>query len=196
VFVTVLFVSWATLVGCGDPESDSDQQSGEVTLFNTEKHTLRSEIVNDDFEIFVSLPYTYAYTDTTYPVLFNLDANLGFGITDNVAHILSTLNREIPELVVVGIAYPIKGMEDWAATRCRDFRPTRHPEKDKAWQDRLSKSTGRDDLVVESGGAAKFLNFIRHELVPFVESNYRVSSDRAAGNISAILRRQSLDQLG
>ena len=163
----------------------TDLTQTEVSLFNTEKRMFHSEIMNFDFQIYISLPYSYAYTDTTYPVLFNLDANISFGITDNVVHILSTLNKEIPEMVVVGIAYTIKGIEDWAAWRCRDFRPTSHPEKDKAWQDRLTKASGRDDIVVASGGADKFLAFIREELIPFIESNYRISSDRAISGVSA-----------
>jgi len=45
---------------------------------------------------------------------------------------------------------------------------------------RLSRATGRHDIVVISGGAPKFLEFIREELIPFVESRYRVSpTDRA-----------------
>jgi len=39
---------------------------------------------------------------------------------------------------------------------------------------------------VASGGADKFLTFIRKELIPFIESNYRVSSsDRAIAGVSA-----------
>lgn len=162
-----------------------DKTSNEVTLFNTEKILLHSEIINDDFEIYISLPYKYASTDTIYPVLFNLDANISFGITENVVHILSTLNKEIPDMVVVGIAYDIKGIEDWAAMRGRDFKPTNHPEKDKAWQDQLSKASGRNDIIVTSGGADKFLAFICEELIPFIESNYRVSSDRALAGVSS-----------
>jgi predicted alpha/beta superfamily hydrolase len=157
----------------------------EVTLFSTEQRMLHSDIIDDDYQILVSLPYGYARTDTTYPVFYTLDANIGFGIADNVVHLLSTLNKEIPELIIVGIAYRIKGVEDWAAMRERDFRPTGHPDKDKAWQDRLSAASGRNDIVVESGGADKFLAFIREELIPFVESNYRVSPDRAIAGVSA-----------
>ncbi len=87
-------------------------------MFSTLCSTIHSEIVNDDFEIYVPLPYHYYRKDTaTYPVLFVLDANISFGIADNVSHILGTLNKEIPDIIIVGIAYPIKGIEDWAAMR-------------------------------------------------------------------------------
>ncbi len=167
-------------------QKSNKQKNPQVRVFNSEKRKLHSEIINENFEIYVSLPYSYASTDTTYPVFFNLDANMCFGITDNVVHVLSTLNKEIPEMIVVGIGYTIKGIVDWAAWRCRDFRPTSNAEKDKAWQDRLSKASGREDIVVTSGDADKFMAFIREELIPFIESNYRVSSsDRAIAGVSA-----------
>ena len=157
----------------------------EATLFNTEQKVFASKIMNQQFKILISLPYSYYSTNKDYPVFFNLDANISFGLTDNVAHILF-LNKKISELIIIGIAYDIKGIEDWATSRWRDFKPTSQPKKDKVWQDRLPKATGRTDIVVTSGGTQKFLNFIIKEVIPFVEDNYRVSkSDRGIGGISA-----------
>jgi len=152
----------------------------EATLFGTEAQIFHSTIINQDFEISISLPHDYARTDTTYPVLYVLDANIGFGIVSNVVRILATLHKEIPEILVVGIGYPIDGLEDWVIWRNRDLSPTSDPESDQYWMTRLSRATGRDDIIVRSGGAPKFLEFIRIELIPFIESRYRVSStDRA-----------------
>lgn len=186
--VLIIIFLFSSKTNAQDPlqQNGTDSQYPEVTLFSTEKRTIHSDIVNQNFDIYISLPYTYSHSKTTYPVLFNLDANMSFGITENVVHVLSTLNKEIPEMIVVGIAYPIKGIEDWAAWRCRDFRPTTNPDKDQAWQERLSKATGRDDIAVKSGEAEKFLTFICEELIPFIDSNYRISKkDRAITGISA-----------
>ncbi len=179
VFTILLFFS-TTCTQNSEQQNLDDQKNPEVTLFNTEKRILHSEIINDDFEIYISLPYMYANTDTTYPVLYCLDANVKFGLMNNVINNLGTLTKEIPEIIVVGIAYPIKGLEDWVIGRNRDLTPTSVPEHEKYWVDRLSQATGRDDIVVQSGEADKFLTFIRNELIPFIESEYRVSSkDRA-----------------
>ena len=107
VFTILFLVSSKT--NAQDPlqQNNINQKYPEVTLFSTEIRTIHSKIVNQDFEIYISLPYTYSQSKTTYPVLFNLDANMSFGITENVVHILSTLNKEIPEMIVVGIAYNI-----------------------------------------------------------------------------------------
>ena len=151
-------------------------QNSEVSLISTEKRILHSKIVKQDFEIYISLPYKYFMSDTTYPVLFSLDANVKFGLMSNVVNNLGMLTKEIPEIIVVGIAYPIRDIADWAALRKRDTTPTSNLEYDKRWAGYLNNAAGRNDIVVQSGGAKKFLAFIRDELIPFIESNYRVSS--------------------
>ncbi len=163
-----------------------NQKSPKVTLLSTEKRTLHSEIVKQDFEIYISLPYEYYMSDTTYPVLFSLDANVKFGMTSNVVNNLGAFTMEIPKIIVVGIAYPIQDIADWAALRKRDTTPTSNPTYDEEWAGFLNQATGRNDIVVLSGGADKFLAFIRDELIPFIESNYRVSStDRALQGTSS-----------
>jgi predicted alpha/beta superfamily hydrolase len=179
IFTILLFLS-TTCTQNPEQQIVEEKKNPEVTLFNTEKRILHSEIINDDFGIYVSLPYMYANTDTTYPVLYCLDANVKFGLISNVVNNLGTLTKDIPEIIVVGIAYPIKGLEDWVIGRNRDLTPTSVPEHEKYWVDRLSQATGRDDIVVKSGEADKFLAFLSDELIPFIESEYRVSSkDRA-----------------
>jgi predicted alpha/beta superfamily hydrolase len=175
-----LFVLISSCSQNKDHQIVENMTSAEVTLFSTEKRIIHSEIINDDFEIYISLPYLYSKTDTKYPVLYSLDANVKFGMISNVVNNLGTLTQEIPEIIVVGIAYPISGLEDWIIGRNRDLTPTRKSEHEDYWEKRLSKVTGRNDIVVESGHADKFIAFIRDELIPFIESNYRVSSkDRA-----------------
>lgn len=175
IFTILLFLS-TTCTQNPEQQNAEEKKNPEVTLFNTEKRILHSEIINDDFEIYISLPYGYAYTDTTYPVLFSLDANVKFGLISNVVNNLGTLTKELPEIIVVGIAYPIIGLEDWIIGRNRDMTPTSVPEHEKFWVDRLSKATGRDNIIITSGEADKFFAFIRNELIPFIESEYRVSS--------------------
>ncbi|MEE9449779.1 MAG: alpha/beta hydrolase-fold protein [Ignavibacteriaceae bacterium] len=174
----ILTFSLLSITNCQDlnQQNLTDLRYPEVSLISTEKRVLHSKIIDQDFEIYISLPYHYFMSDTTYPVLFSLDANVKFGLTSNVVNNLATLTREIPEIIVVGIAYPIIDIADWAALRKRDTTPTSDPEYDKQWADFLNNATGRDDIVVQSGGADNFLAFIRDELIPFIESNYRVSS--------------------
>lgn len=62
--------------------------------------------------------------------------------------------------------------------------PTRDTSTDNYWNTLLAKMSHRK-FEVRSGGASKFLEFIIHELIPFMESNYRVSrSDRGLAGYS------------
>lgn len=177
IFLLILNTSAAQNV---EEQNLSNQEYPKAPLFGTETRILHSEIMNIDFELYIAFPFGYFRSDTTYPVLFSLDANRSFGLVNNMVNILNMPHKEIPEILLVGIGYPIKGLEDWAIGRNRDFTPTNDPEEDKYWVNLLSRMTGRDDIVVISGGAPKFLEFIRDELIPFIEANYRVSpSDRA-----------------
>jgi predicted alpha/beta superfamily hydrolase len=65
----------------------------------------------------------------------------------------------IPELIVVGVTWGgINPNPD--SLRARDYTPT------------------NEIRTKQSGGADKFLLFIKDELFPFMEKNYRVNDDR------------------
>lgn len=157
-----------------------------VVMPNTELIKVHSEITGNDFLIYVQLPMSYkANPEKKYPVWYNTDANRGFPLLANTSTYLSFPNGEIPEMIVIGIGYLIKGMEEWAALRIRDLTPTNDPETDQYWTDLLSQLTNRKDLSVESGGAPQFLEFVVQELIPYVESHYRVQSEnRTLGGYS------------
>ena len=141
----------------------------QVTISNTELHALNSSIVNQEFSIFVALPDTYAKGGKAYPVLYMVDANADFGIVTGTLRSLTFLN-DIPEVVVVGIGYPVETFKDALGFRTRDLTPT-----ETGWYETRMKPIIPDAPAdAGSGGAANFLRFIREELMPFVNSAYRV----------------------
>lgn len=146
-----------------------------VTVPSTESRTLHSALYDQDFEIMVRLPVNY-HPDSSviYPVMYVTDANRCFPMVANISFLLGFPKTDFPEVIVVGIGYKIKGLEDWAAWRTRDLTPTNVPATDKGTSEMLSRLTGREISVI-SGGAEKFLDFIISELVPFIESDYHVS---------------------
>jgi predicted alpha/beta superfamily hydrolase len=81
-----------------------------------------------------------------------------------------------PEVCLIGIGYKIKDMADWFAWRYRDLSLTNVPAVDAALSKMLSESAGRQ-IEVKTGGAARFLEFMIKEALPFIESNYRVSKN-------------------
>jgi predicted alpha/beta superfamily hydrolase len=126
---------------------------------------ITSKINGVTYPIFIALPGSYFTTEKTYPVVYMLDAYSSFGIMVQMARLLA-FDKELPEVIIVGISSE-GGPKEFNYNRARDYTPTQiSPEK----------------LPVEfraafpiSGGAEKFLEFIKNELIPYVESNYRFS---------------------
>jgi predicted alpha/beta superfamily hydrolase len=150
---------------------------------------LHSNIINQDFQLYIKLPWRYDRSDTSYPVLFSLDANRSFPLYSTMSLIYETPGRNTEEIIIVGIGYKtdsdrIKGLAQWAALRTRDFTPVREEETERYWNRRLSALIG-ENMEVQTGGAAQFLISLREEIVPFIEANYRVSStDRGLAGYS------------
>jgi predicted alpha/beta superfamily hydrolase len=151
--------------------------SSPVFIQNSEVKTLSSKSVGQDYRIFIALPKNYANSNDKYPVLYVLDADMAFAtVTDLVR--CAPLGREIgilgsnpfyryvPNLIVVGIGYPVTWFDQprlWWSLRTRDETPTEN--LDDALGLRMEGTSG--------GNAGKFLRFMRDELMPCVNSNYR-----------------------
>lgn len=156
-----------------------------VTVPYTESVILHSKLFDQDFEIMVHLPTTY-HPDSSrvFPVMYVTDANRSFPMIANISFLLGFPRTDFPEVIVVGVGYKIRGLEDWSAWRTRDLTPTNVPTTDKNTREMLSRLSGRE-MTVNSGGAEKFLNFIVSELIPFIESGYHVSrTDRTLAGYS------------
>jgi len=102
----------------------------------------------------VQLPRSYFKSDTTqYPVFYLTDADLFFGTASDCAYWLGVTKREI---ILVGISYG--SPEACWEKRMMDFRAYPYPNEDK------------------EVGAPHFLSFFREELIPKIESEFRVDS--------------------
>ncbi len=133
-------------------------QGGQVTLPETDVHTLTASQSGHDYQIFVARPLDYAATDQVYATLYLMDAQLGFGLATEITRLLA-LSQELPPLLIISIGYPVENPFDTIPYRERDYVP----------------STWREDPEASSGEA--FLQFIRDDLIPFVGAEYRVDAD-------------------
>ena len=118
---------------------------------------LTSKETNSTFVINIYLPSSYTNTQKKYPVLVLTDAIWSMGIAQTTFDCM-TMFREIPEVIIVGIGYPPSSPLDWVRYRFRDMLPT-HVEG-----------------YNPSGSADKFIAFIKKELFPFIENNYRIDT--------------------
>jgi len=144
-------------------------QDAEFIILGT-KHTLHSNILNEDRGYWVSLPDSYNDNQSShkrYPVLMVLDGNIHFKSIAGVVNYLSSdayRSWKIPEMILVGVQN---------VDRRRDYTP-----------DKII--TVREN---NSGGGEKFLSFLEDELIPGLENNYRTDSYRIlfGHSLSALL---------
>lgn len=157
-----------------------------VPLPGSELRRFHSDIMDQDFRIYVQLPLDYVSDGSKqYPVWYMTDGNRSFPMTANISTILGFPPTGFPQVIVVGIAYDIGSMSDWAAWRTRDFTPVADAATEQYWEGLLRKMTGDTTIQVETGGAPRFLSFICDELIPYIETEYPVSKeDRSLGGYS------------
>jgi hypothetical protein len=128
-----------------------------VILSDTEQRTITSSKIGQRYDLFISLPENYRTSKQSYPVLYILDGwhfpLMAFIQNNNI------YSQRMAPVIMVNIGHsPAK---DAMTLRSRDFMP-----------DRVAK-------VPNSGGATVFLDFLEHELVPFIDRTYRTNpSDR------------------
>jgi uncharacterized protein len=91
------------LLGTPAVRAQSEQLPG-VTLQNTERRTLKSRFVKQEYKLQIFLPPNYTDTSKSFPVLYLLDADKSFGMTRDIVDWL-IFSDEIPPLIIIGIAY-------------------------------------------------------------------------------------------
>ncbi len=165
--VTICAIS-TCLSACG-----RSNRQAEWRMPSTESFIIHSAVAQRDFEIMVALPRGYAESDAKYPVLYVLDANGMFPIAVETARFLA-FDRLKEEPVIVGIGYPVGLFWNTLAPRIKDFTPT----SDSEWVRQLSNRL--HFLPEGSGGAAAFLHFLANEMMPVVETRYRLDERRRA----------------
>ncbi|MBN1316126.1 MAG: alpha/beta hydrolase [Anaerolineales bacterium] len=140
-------------------------QNLNVTIPDTQIRMISSSNVGDTFKLYLSFPPNYSES-TKYPILFLLDPNIFFGIVADIVRLLQ-FGQEIPDIVIVGIGYPDD--DQHLGLRSRDYTPT---VEDVYTRDYIARMSSAMPVPVEfksSGGADKFLAFIVHELMPYLE---------------------------
>ncbi len=136
-------------------------QIDSLPVQNEKAVLIKSKVLSENRTLWIHLPADYNTTSNTYPVLYLLDGDSHFSYASQLVSFLSGYDRDrIPDMVVVGIVNVDRG---------RDFTPV-HPQRD-------SNSTD-SATVLNTSGAGRFLRYIDEEVVPYVDSHYRVQPYR------------------
>lgn len=135
------------------PQEARAQKFPNVSIPNTELRSLKSTSTGRDYDIYVHLPDGYAQDrEKKRPIVYVLDGQWDFKLLASVYGGLF-YDKFIPEMIVVGVTYSGPS-PNYDALRAMDYTPT-------------AVAT-----IPGSGGGAKFLAFLKTELIPFIEANY------------------------
>ncbi len=154
--VTILLMSsWIDLFA---QNSEAEIYTLDVTLNYSETNILFSENVQDSFYIYIKLPKYYnEEISKSYPVIYLLDGDIAFPIAYSVVRYLQ-FGKFVPDMIIVGIGYG--GLLDGSkvSKRERDYTIS----KIERWKD--------------AGNAENFKKFLEDELIPYLESKYRIDA--------------------
>jgi predicted alpha/beta superfamily hydrolase len=130
----------------------------QVEILGTQLLHVTSAIVGQDYDLYVNLPRGYQDTTKTFPVIFLVDAQWDFPLTQAIFG-EQYYDGFVPAAIMVGITWG--GVNpNYDSLRARDLTPTNVKQ------------------MPQSGGGPKFLKFIKDELIPYVESKYRATKNR------------------
>jgi len=133
---------------------NASAQYPRVDIPGSEVRKITSSIVTgQEYELHILLPGGYKNSTKRYPVVYLMDSQWDFPLVKSIygEHYYDGF---IPELIIVGVTWGgINPNPD--SLRARDYTPTNIAQ------------------VPQSGGADKFLSFMKDELFPFMEKNYR-----------------------
>ena len=148
----ILFVStFSSLVCIAQNVGDSYSKA-----YPTEKIKLKSSYVSDrEYIIHVTNTIDSIIPGKKYPVLYYTDAWVSADYFNLMGNFLIN-SKEIDPVILVGISFDAN-IDEWVKFRRQDFIPN---------------LTNSDSI----NGAKNFLNFIKNELMPYVEQNYPADS--------------------
>lgn len=128
----------------------------EVGIKDTHSLKVKSTIIGEEFRIDIFLPRGYP-DKNNLPVIYVLDSEYNFGAVTYITRRLIKDNL-IPDAILVGVSYDTT-YQWYTNFRQRDYTPTK-------------------TILPYSGGGRQFLEFLEKELIPLIELNYKVSSER------------------
>lgn len=136
-------------------------------------HIISSKIMGKDYELYISFPSGYSTKDTiSYPVLYALDGKSTIRFIDQINKGFSSI-KKIEDVIIVGIN-PGIDRKSTAINRYYDYTISVDTIKER----KTDKKYGVPEGTVKTGGAAKFLESIKSEIVPFIDKNYKTNNDR------------------
>lgn len=144
------------------------EEKRKFALPNSEVFPLKSTHTKKEYDIYVKLPRGYAKSKKQYPILVLTDAGYAFPLVSSIYRRLKFSNK-IDEIIIVGISYA-KG-EHFGISRTRDYTPTYSPNEPNGYS---------KEARLNSGQAYHFILFMKNELIPYLDSKYKIDLSQKA----------------
>ncbi|WP_300602337.1 alpha/beta hydrolase-fold protein [Niabella sp.] len=137
---------------------------------------ITSKILDEQRSLWIYTPVNYASSGEKYPVLYLLDPDQNFAYVTELERFLSDRYR-IPQMIIVGIVN---------TDRKKDFTPIHS----------LLFDGKIDSSLATTGGGKNFLDFIKNELIPYIDKHYRthpyrVLSGHSLGGLFAVYCKEA-----
>jgi len=128
---------------------------------------MRCERTGLEFEITIATPTRYdSKPDGSWPVVVVMDGAWLFGSTvDNIR--LLSMERTVTDAIVVGISFVESDMIEYLRLRARFYSPTRFVPPAIIVSGVAAEETGR---------ALELADFVEHDVLPWVDSEYRTTN--------------------
>ncbi|SHE57141.1 alpha/beta hydrolase-fold protein [Pedobacter caeni] len=133
-------------------------QGDDLPVRDQKKVVITSKILNEKRSLWIYTPVNYETSGEKYPVLYLLDPDQNFAYVTELERFLSDRYR-IPQLIIVGIVNN---------DRVKDFTPIHS----------LIFEGKIDSNLRSTGGGKAFLSFVKTELIPYINKNYRTQPYR------------------
>jgi predicted alpha/beta superfamily hydrolase len=143
-----------------------------ASIKGSETRVLHSKDTGMTYLVSVGMPHRYSdKSKKKWPVVYLIDSNLYFGMITDIIRSMSWCGMT-SDALVVGVGYASDSPLDEAwhevmARRYKDLTPIRDEDEEAQAREWLKRE-------VRSGGAKEFHGFVETELIPTIESNYRV----------------------
>jgi len=154
---TILFYMAFTIATI--PLANAEQELTTLKAYEmprTQVAPIKDSKKDRQYELYIKLPEAYSEnTDKKYPVIYTTDAEVHMDILSGVTEFL------MPDVILVGISYQKDHVEARAnISRFRDYTVTGY-------------SNPEIQARIQGGQANHHLDFIRNDVMPYVERKYR-----------------------
>lgn len=153
----IILLKILSLLFCSTFLTAQEKSLSQVEIPGTQVHKIKSMIVDQEYVLHIQLPMNYEKSKEKFPVVYVIDSQWDFPLI-NAVYGEQYYDGFLPELIIVGITWGGEN-PNYDDLRSRDLTP-------------VSVQQSRP-----TGNASKFLEFIKTELIPYINSKFKADKN-------------------